>query len=43
MEEESLFISPDGMKRLLQIYDPKDPMKNFNWTTDYNLEMPVLI
>jgi len=25
------------------MYDPKDPQKNFNWTNDYTIEMPIRI
>ena len=39
--EEYLYISPDGLQKLSSIYDPKDPHKNINWTTDYKFELPI--
>ena len=40
-EDEFLYISNDGLKRLTRTWDPKNPQKNFNWTTDYTLELPI--
>ena len=40
-EDEFLYISNDGLKRLTESWDPKNPLKNFNWTTDYTLELPI--
>lgn len=43
MEEEKVFISEEGMKEILNLYDPKDPHKNVYWTTNYRLEMPIRV
>lgn len=40
-DDEFLYISNEGLKRLTQSWDSKNPQKNFNWTTDYTLEMPI--
>ena len=39
--DESLYISSSGFKRLTETWSPKDPQKNFNWTCDYTLELPI--
>ena len=41
MLDEFCYISPEGLKKLAQVYDPKDPAKNLKWTTDYTLELPI--
>ena len=40
-DNEYLHISPEGLKKLATVYDPKDPAKNINWTVDYTLEVPI--
>jgi long-chain-fatty-acid--CoA ligase ACSBG len=40
-ENEYLYISPDGLKKLATVYDQKEPAKNVNWTVDYTLELPI--
>ena len=40
-DDECLFLSNDGFKRLAQCWDPKIPLKNYEWTTDYTLELPI--
>lgn len=40
-DDEYLYFSPEGFQKLASIYDPKDPYKNFNWTNDYTLELPI--
>jgi len=39
----SLFLSQKGMMDLPKNMDPKDPAKNFIWTTDPKIELPILI
>ena len=38
----NLSISPQGLSDLVKNYDPKNPQKNFIWTTDPRVELPVL-
>lgn len=40
-QDEFLYISNEGLRRLTQTLDPQNPQKNFNWTTDYTLELPI--
>lgn len=40
-QDEYLYISNEGLKKLIEVWDPKNPQKNFNWTTDYTLELPI--
>jgi len=40
-EEETFFISEDGLKKLEKIYDPKEPTKHVLWTNDYRVELPI--
>jgi long-chain-fatty-acid--CoA ligase ACSBG len=40
-DSEYLYISPEGLNKLATVYDPKDPVKNINWTVDYTLELPI--
>lgn len=39
--EEYFHISPEGLKQLAANFDPLEPMKNVNWTTNYHLELPI--
>lgn len=39
----SLYLSPKGMMDLPKNLDPKDPAKNFIWTTDPKIELPILL
>lgn len=41
--DEYFYCSPEGFQKLASIYDPKDPYKHFNWTTDYTIEMPIRV
>ncbi|CAD8081672.1 unnamed protein product [Paramecium primaurelia] len=41
--EEQVYISEEGMKHILQTFDPKDPHKNILWTTNYKMELPLRI
>ena len=38
---ENLYISPEGLQKIFQVYDPKDPAKNVEWTTEYTVELPI--
>lgn len=40
-DDEYLFVSPEGLQKLAEVYDPKDPLKNINWTVDYKMELPI--
>ena len=40
-QTESLFISKEGFGRLARNYDPANPQKNFEWTTDFSVELPI--
>ncbi|EAR97244.2 acyl-CoA synthetase (AMP-forming)/AMP-acid ligase II (macronuclear) [Tetrahymena thermophila SB210] len=42
-DNEYLYCSPEGFQRLASVYDPKDPYKNYNWTLDYTLELPIRV
>lgn len=38
-----MYISEEGMKHILSIFDPNDPHKNILWTTNYKMELPLRI
>lgn len=38
-----MYISDDGMKHILSVFDPKDPNKNILWTTNYRMELPLRV
>ena len=38
-----MYISEEGMKHILSVFDPKDPDKNTIWTTNYRMELPLRI
>jgi len=40
---EYLYISSEGMQKLAQVWDPKDSSKDFNWTVDYTMELPIRV
>ena len=40
-EDEYLYMTPQGLQRFGQIYDPKDPLKHILWTDDYTVELPI--
>ena len=42
-EDEFIYISNEGLKIIKKLWDPKDPLKNFNWTTNFTLELPILL
>ena len=42
-EDEYASISSKGMEYILSHYDSKMPEKNFLWTDDYRVELPVRV
>jgi long-chain-fatty-acid--CoA ligase ACSBG len=40
-DDEYYYISAGGLNKLCEIHDPKEPLKNVLWTTDYKLELPI--
>ena len=42
-EDEFMSISSEGLEYLLSHHDPKTPDRNFFWTTDYRVELPVRV
>lgn len=41
--KENLYISASGLQKLISIYDPSNPQKNVDWTTDFSIELPIKI
>lgn len=42
-EDEFVYLSNEGLKRLNQIWNPAQPDKHLNWTTDYTVELPIRV
>jgi long-chain-fatty-acid--CoA ligase ACSBG len=42
-EDEQAVISKEGMQYILDHFDPSQPERNFLWTTDYRVELPLRI
>lgn len=42
-DDEYFYCSPEGFQKVASNYDPKDPYKNYNWTNDYTLELPIRV
>ncbi len=42
-EDEIMHISAQGMEHILKNFDPNVPARNFLWTTDYRVELPVRV
>lgn len=42
-KDEYLYISPEGFSRLGSIYDAQEPLKHTVWTTDYTVELPIVL
>lgn len=42
-EDENLVISKEGLEYIINNFDPQVPDKNFLWTTDYKVELPVRV
>jgi len=38
---ESIFISKEGFLHLQKIFDPENPDKNIEWTTNFSIELPI--
>lgn len=41
--DEQLYISPEGIKTYGAKYDPRNPNKNLLFTTDYDVELPIVM
>lgn len=41
--DESLHISNEGLDYILKNFNTENPQKNFLWTTDYRVELPVRV
>ena len=42
-ENESINISKEGLDYIIKNFNPENPDKNFLWTTDYKVELPVRV
>ena len=42
-EDEIMHVSAQGMEHILKNFDPNVPARNFLWTTDYRVELPVRV
>ena len=42
-DDEYLSVSKEGLQYILANYDPQVPDRNFLWTTDYTVELPVRV
>jgi hypothetical protein len=42
-KDEIIFISNEGLKKMLDNFDPKCPEKGFYWTSDYRTELPIFV
>jgi len=42
-EDEYINISSQGLEYILNHVDPQTPEKNFLWTTDYRVELPIRV
>jgi long-chain-fatty-acid--CoA ligase ACSBG len=38
-----MFISGEGLNHILSNLDPLNQSKNFLWTTDYKVELPIRV
>jgi long-chain-fatty-acid--CoA ligase ACSBG len=41
--DESMEISGKGLEYILKNYDPEVPDRNFLWTSDFRVELPVRV
>jgi len=41
--DENVQISNEGLSYILNNYDPSCPDRNFLWTSDYKVELPVRV
>jgi len=39
--DEHTYCSEKGLKQIAKLFDPKNPHKNFTWTTDISVELPI--
>ena len=42
-DDEYYQISLEGLNKLVASYDSKEPLRNVLWTTDYSVELPILL
>lgn len=42
-QDEFLYISAEGLNRIANLFDPNEPTKNIVWTTDYTVELPIIL
>jgi len=42
-EDEYISISNQGLEYIINNYNPQIPQKNFLWTDDYRVELPVRV
>lgn len=42
-DDEYLSVSKEGLQYIINNFDPNTPEKNFLWTTDYKVELPLRI
>lgn len=42
-EDEVLHVSNKGMQYIMNNFDPNVPERNFLWTSDYRVELPVRV
>jgi long-chain-fatty-acid--CoA ligase ACSBG len=42
-DDEYLSVSKEGLEFILANFDPQVPDRNFLWTTDYRVELPVRV
>ena len=42
-EDEVMHVSSQGLEHILNNFDPNVPARNFLWTTDYRVELPVRV
>ena len=42
-EDQNLVVSKEGLEYIINHFDPQVPDKNFLWTTDYKVELPVRV
>ena len=43
LKNEYFYFSESGLKQVERSRDPKLPQKNIFWTTDYSIELPIIV
>lgn len=36
-QDESIYLSPEGLDKIVKNFDPSNPDKNVRWCTDYSV------